>query len=287
MGYCDGCHFYHSEAAYCAAAEVLRLTRERDAAERRGYERGVEAAVEEITAWRVRQPDAAQAASAPLAVAVCRLLDEGQQPGKERLFKALEPVYEVQPSSNTHAVGGLGDAGGPELRRLAERYSDMRDDLAYRKLRGDSLSAREHLVLGVLNQITRLVMRPPTPISDDVLEAAAEIRLLDAKPRYVSWTLSGAADAARRSRYATRGVMAWDEERSLLDRALERESAMERSAADVIARLTRERDEALAEAERLRAGLRKAADHPHWAEAREMLYALLASAETEATEDVA
>lgn len=99
----------------------------------------------------------------------------------ERVFKALEPVYEVQPASSTHAVGGLGDAGAPELRRLAERYSEMRDELAYRKLRGEGLSAREQVLLGVLNQLTRLVMRPRDPISDDVLDAAAEVKRLVAQ----------------------------------------------------------------------------------------------------------
>lgn len=96
----------------------------------------------------------------------------------ERVFRALEPVYEVQPASSTHAVGGLGDAGAPELRRLAERYSDMRDELAYRKLRCEGLSAREEVLLHVLNQITRLVMRPRDPICDDVLQAAAEVKRL-------------------------------------------------------------------------------------------------------------
>ena len=101
----------------------------------------------------------------------------------ERVFKALEPVYEVQPVSDTHSVGSLGDAGEPELHRMAERYSDMRDELAYRKLRGDELSAREHLLLLVLNKITQLVMRPQDPISEEVLDAAAEVRRLRAKHR--------------------------------------------------------------------------------------------------------
>lgn len=98
-----------------------------------------------------------------------------------RVFEALKPVYQVQPACDTHAVGRLGDAGGPELRRIAEQYSDTRDELAYRKLRGGDLSPREHLLLLVLNKITQLVMRPRDPISKDVLEAAAEVRRLRAQ----------------------------------------------------------------------------------------------------------
>ena len=59
-----------------------------------------------------------------------------------------------------------------------ETYSEMRDDLAYRKLKGEALSARERVLLLVLNHLARLVMRPRTPISDEALDAAAEVRRL-------------------------------------------------------------------------------------------------------------
>ena len=67
-----------------------------------------------------------------------------------------------------------------DLLRLAERYSDTRDELAYRRLRGEELTAREHILLLVLNEITRCVVRPPNPISQDVLDVAAEVRRLSA-----------------------------------------------------------------------------------------------------------
>lgn len=46
---------------------------------------------------------------------------------------------------------------------------DLRDDLAYRELRGESLSAREQVLLRVLNRLTRLAMPPRDPIPDDIL----------------------------------------------------------------------------------------------------------------------
>ena len=96
----------------------------------------------------------------------------------ERVFKAVEPVYGKQAASDTDPIGPLGDAGVPELGLLVETYSEMRDDLAYRKLKGEALSARERVLLLVLNQLARLVMRPRTPSSDEALDAAAEIRRL-------------------------------------------------------------------------------------------------------------
>lgn len=56
----------------------------------------------------------------------------------------------------------LGDAGGSSLDQLVESYLDLRDQLAYRRLRGDGLSPREHVLLVALNQLVDQVF-PPRP----------------------------------------------------------------------------------------------------------------------------
>jgi hypothetical protein len=96
-----------------------------------------------------------------------------------RLFARVSPVIHLEAR---RPLVAWGDAEEFTLGEIA-RYSDKRTELALRKLRGESLTVREQLILSVLNTLTRLVVTPPTRLSGEVREAMDEYRTWQATRR--------------------------------------------------------------------------------------------------------
>jgi hypothetical protein len=100
------------------------------------------------------------------------------QPGRprsyEQVYRLLGPVY-----GQEETAGGkhrdLGDSGEVTLEEFARQYLDARDRLAYRKLRGKSLSPREQSMLAALNRMLEQLLPPPAALPSNVKEMVDEI----------------------------------------------------------------------------------------------------------------
>jgi hypothetical protein len=77
----------------------------------------------------------------------------------------------------------LGDSEELNLSKFLHSYLDMRDDLALKRLRGESLTAYEAVFLAVLNRALERMLPPPPPLPQDVLEAVKEVQRLSALRR--------------------------------------------------------------------------------------------------------
>lgn len=70
---------------------------------------------------------------------------------------------------------GLGDSEESTLPEVLARSLDRRDDLAYRKLRGEPLTLRETLLLAAMNAVLSAALPAPEPLPEDVLMALEEV----------------------------------------------------------------------------------------------------------------
>lgn len=106
-------------------------------------------------------------------------------PGGTRIYEpVLRAAAAVHQSGDASGVAiRLGDVDEPSPEELLHRYLSVRDELAYRRLRGEVLTLRESIVLEVLNRVARLVMPRPERLPDDVREAIDEVRRLRARRR--------------------------------------------------------------------------------------------------------
>lgn len=59
-----------------------------------------------------------------------------------------------------------------------ELFFDLRDDLAFRKLRGERLTPRDESMLSILNEAVRSFLPPLSPLPEDVRAAMREVRQL-------------------------------------------------------------------------------------------------------------
>ena len=94
----------------------------------------------------------------------------------ERALRYLTPTFNFstrrhQPAHHHH----IGDSETMTLPDFGEQYSAKRHDLAYRKLRGESLNEREEALLSILNRALERSERKPEPLPDDVRDAMDEI----------------------------------------------------------------------------------------------------------------
>jgi hypothetical protein len=60
----------------------------------------------------------------------------------------------------------------------AELFFDLRDDLAFRKLRGERLTLRDEFTLSILNEAVQNFLPPPSSLPEDVRAAMHEVRRL-------------------------------------------------------------------------------------------------------------
>jgi hypothetical protein len=93
----------------------------------------------------------------------------------------MRPVY--QDEGTTPSAPALGDAGELPLHELIHRHLELRDELAYRRLRGDTLTVWEALTLRILNEVARRIMPPTERLSQETLEAMEEARQLGTRRR--------------------------------------------------------------------------------------------------------
>lgn len=103
-----------------------------------------------------------------------------------RVRPALKPIYDDVFFAGAQAIDGLACAiaNTPsaliELEALQDAQFDERDALAFRKLRGDTLTLDEEGRLASLNRVLEWILPKPEPLPPDVVAAMAEAhRLVD------------------------------------------------------------------------------------------------------------
>lgn len=69
------------------------------------------------------------------------------------------------------------------LEEFSARFVELRDDLAYRNMSGEALTAHERALLDSLNQVLDAVLPAPLPLPGDVRDAMAEVARLAARRR--------------------------------------------------------------------------------------------------------
>ena len=79
-----------------------------------------------------------------------------------------------QAPNAAHPIGSAETSGQVNLPTLIDR----RDELAYRKLRGETLTPREALMLRALNEIVTRALDPIPKLPQQVREVIDEVRLL-------------------------------------------------------------------------------------------------------------
>lgn len=72
----------------------------------------------------------------------------------------------------------IDNSGELPIEELLELFEPVRNELAYRRLKGDSLSKREQLVLEMLNQLLSALLEHPQPEPPAVTQAVEEAKLL-------------------------------------------------------------------------------------------------------------
>ena len=78
----------------------------------------------------------------------------------------------------------MQDSGQSELDAFLAANEDTRDELAYRKLTGEPLDAREQLILAALNQqLDQLIAPPVSKEQQDFVAALDEAKRLLAKSK--------------------------------------------------------------------------------------------------------
>jgi hypothetical protein len=78
----------------------------------------------------------------------------------------------------------MRDSGQSELDAFLAVNEETRDELAYRKLMGQSLNAREELILATLNQqLDQLLAPPPSKEQQNFVAALKEAKRLLAKSK--------------------------------------------------------------------------------------------------------
>ncbi|MFH0902218.1 MAG: hypothetical protein V2A73_16420 [Pseudomonadota bacterium] len=98
----------------------------------------------------------------------------GRSRSFEDVYQALGSSHEPQQASGDQRRD-LGDSGEISLDELARRYLDTRDQLAYRQLRGETLTPRERIMLSALNRIVERLLPPPAPLPRRVSELVDEL----------------------------------------------------------------------------------------------------------------
>lgn len=95
--------------------------------------------------------------------------------GYARALRVLGPVYGQQEESSRGLSLEVGDSGESSLDEFVERYLETRDNLAYRKLRGEDLSPREMSLLTVLNRMVDKLLPQPAMLPADVKATVEEV----------------------------------------------------------------------------------------------------------------
>ena len=72
----------------------------------------------------------------------------------------------------------IDNSGELPTEELLELYEPIRNALAYRRLKGDTLSKREQLVLDMLNQLLSVLLEHPQPEPPPVTQAVEEAKRL-------------------------------------------------------------------------------------------------------------
>lgn len=91
----------------------------------------------------------------------------------------LTPVANFRQPVSEPDVGRLRDSEEAGIETDLTPLVERRDELAYRKLRGEALSPRESLALAVLNDFVRRTLIPrSSPLPESVREAMEEVRFM-------------------------------------------------------------------------------------------------------------
>ncbi len=106
---------------------------------------------------------------------LARMLERPRSHG--RLFQRLGGTPVVADASEVLSED-LRDSNMLTLSEFSQRYMDLRDELALRKLRGEALTSREQSALQVLNKRLEELLPVPPRLPADVREVMAELRRL-------------------------------------------------------------------------------------------------------------
>jgi hypothetical protein len=97
---------------------------------------------------------------------------------RKKLGKNAAPVRAInsvrQPSGAIEPPD-LGDANAMSLEEFAATYGDLRDELAFRFLSGETLSPRETVTLEMLNQLLEQLVPKPKALPKPVMKLVHEI----------------------------------------------------------------------------------------------------------------
>ena len=88
-----------------------------------------------------------------------------------RFCRVLEIPTQEEPTR-------VDNSGEFPIEELLELYEPIRNTLAYRRLKGDTLSKREQLVLDMLNQLLSVLLEHPQPEPPPVTQAVEEAKRL-------------------------------------------------------------------------------------------------------------
>jgi hypothetical protein len=92
-----------------------------------------------------------------------------------RVFVSFSRVVEISPQQSSLRIDNADDVPLEEFLKL---YEPLRNALAYRRLQGEALSPREHVVLTKLNQLLSTWLEHPQPEPPAVTQAVEEAKLL-------------------------------------------------------------------------------------------------------------
>ena len=93
--------------------------------------------------------------------------------------KVFYAIVRVDQSASIGAITGLGTANEHPVEALLREFMDLRDELAYRRLRGETLGPREGSMLDALNLIAMAALPRAEELPSGVQEAIREAFLLD------------------------------------------------------------------------------------------------------------
>lgn len=98
-------------------------------------------------------------------------------PTEVRLHQVLARVMRMTTRASGESLS-VADSGQPTVDEFVRRFDDVRSELVGRKLRGESLSSEEQLVLDLINDALRSTMTPPRAESERVRTAVEEADLI-------------------------------------------------------------------------------------------------------------
>lgn len=98
-------------------------------------------------------------------------------PTEVRLHQILSSMTRMTERASSESLS-VADSGQPTVDEFVRRFDDIRSGLVSRKLKGESLSSEQQLVLDLINDALRATMTPPRAESERVRTAVEEAELI-------------------------------------------------------------------------------------------------------------